>query len=112
MLYLGNKSQISEGIEGMCKDYFDVTTMSIEEDHGFDGAQLQDIGVVMVNLMIPWDINKVLEETKKLDLPVVGVHTFNNEAIVNNYLEKGFYKYISLFELEENLESLSMELVS
>ena len=112
MLYLGSKSQISKGIEVLCKDYFDVSSLVIEEDRCCDSLQLKDKSVVLVNLMFPWDLTKVIEETKKIELPVVGVHTFNNEAIINNYLEKGLYRYFSLFELDEGLEALRHELAS
>jgi hypothetical protein len=110
MLYLGSQSQISEGVELLCRDHFSVSSLVIEEDQCCDASLLEDVKVVMVNLMFPWDLSRVINEASKMKLPVVGVHTFNNEAVINNYISKGLYKYISLFDLDDSLEVLSEEL--
>lgn len=61
--------------------------------------------VVIVNLIDIPDVEPVLNSVKKNfpDTKVIAIHTFENEAMIETILDKGFDAYLPIFKFSEEV---------
>ncbi|GEM_PF-3855381 len=105
LLYLGGTTQISKLIESICNEYLELRAVYYGTEECCDDEQLSGLDFILIDLMLPWNVEEVVRKVKSKKLPIIGVHTFDNSDVIDNYLQKGITMYIPLFDLEDKLKS-------
>ncbi len=106
VLYLGDSTSIDDQLIEIAKQYFKVAVERHSEGAACEGLSFDNADVVLLNMIKGWNYQCVLEKAKTHNLPVVGVHTFTNDALKIKYLKEGMSAYVSVFDLVDEIDDI------